>query len=103
MLFCFSRSLYVDGSSLQRFVVLSAAMSSLVSFFYAFGVVFVVLRKGLFTCLSFVDCIIFSMSSSNSFNSSIEGGFLVAACVLIFIIYILQKLLPRQSLLSKVS
>ena len=34
-------------------------------------------RKGLFTCLNFVDCIISSMSSSNPFNSSIGGGFLV--------------------------
>ena len=35
------------------------------------------LRKGLFTCLNFVYCIIFNMSCSNSFNSSIGGGFLV--------------------------
>ena len=35
------------------------------------------LRKGLFTCVNFVDCIILSMSSSNSFDSSIGGGFLV--------------------------
>ena len=34
------------------------------------------LRKGLFTCLNFVYCIIFNMSCSNSFNSSIEGGVL---------------------------
>ena len=35
------------------------------------------LRKGLLTCLNFVDCTIFSMSSCNSFSSSIGGGFLV--------------------------
>ena len=28
-------------------------------------------------CLNLVDCIILSMSFSNSFNSSIGGGFLV--------------------------
>ena len=36
------------------------------------------LRKGLFKiCLNLVDCIILSMSFSNSFNSSTGGGFLV--------------------------
>ena len=35
------------------------------------------LRKGLLTCLNFVDCTIFSISSSKSFSSSIGGGFLV--------------------------
>ena len=35
------------------------------------------LRKGLFTCFNFVDCIIFSISSSNFFSSSIGGGFLI--------------------------
>ena len=31
----------------------------------------------MFTCVNFVDCIIFSMSSSNSFDSSIGGVFSV--------------------------
>ena len=35
------------------------------------------LRKGLLTCMNFVDCTILSMSSSNSFSSSTGGGFLV--------------------------
>ena len=35
------------------------------------------LRERLFTSLNFVDRIIFSMSSSNFFNSWIGGGFLV--------------------------
>ena len=35
------------------------------------------LRKGLLTCLNFVDCTFFSISSLNSFSSSIGGGFLV--------------------------
>ena len=41
------------------------------------------LRKRLFTCFNFVDCIVFSMSSSNSFNSSIGGVLdrLEAVCV----------------------
>ena len=34
-------------------------------------------RKELFTCLNFTDWIIFSMSFSKSFNSSMGGGFLV--------------------------
>ena len=33
-------------------------------------------RKELFTCLNFTDWIIFSMSFSKSFNSSMGGGFL---------------------------
>ena len=44
MIFCSSISLYDDGSSLLRFVVLTAAMSSFVSFF-AFGVVFEFVQK----------------------------------------------------------
>ena len=52
-------------------------MSSLVSFFMRLVSPLSLLRKGLFTCLNFVDCIIFSMSSSNPFDSSIGGGFLV--------------------------
>ena len=44
MIFCSSISLYDDGSSLLRFVVLTAAMSSFVSFF-AFGVVFEFVKK----------------------------------------------------------
>ena len=52
-------------------------MSSLVSFFMRLVSSLGLLRKGLFTCVNFVDCIIFSMSSSNSFDSSIGGGFLV--------------------------
>ena len=35
------------------------------------------LRKGLLMCLNLVDCIILTMSFSNSFNSSTGGGFLV--------------------------
>ena len=35
------------------------------------------MRKGLLTCMNFVDCTILSMSSSNSFSSSTGGGFLV--------------------------
>ena len=69
--------LYVDGSSLQKLVVLSAAISSLGSFLIWSVFSFSLLRKGLFTCLNFTDWIIFSMSSSKSFNSSMEGGFLV--------------------------
>ena len=52
-------------------------MSSLVSFFMRLVSSLSLLRKGLFTCLNFADCTIFSMSSSNSFNSSIGGGFMV--------------------------
>ena len=52
-------------------------MSSLVSFFMRLVSSLSLLRKGLFTCLNFVYCIIFSMSCSNFFNSSIGGGFLV--------------------------
>lgn len=63
MIICSSISLYDDGSSLLRFVVLVSSLS--------------LLRKGLFTCLNFVDYIIFSMSSLNSFDSSIGEGFLV--------------------------
>ena len=52
-------------------------MSSLVSFFMRLVSPLSLLRKGLFNCLNFVDCTIFSMSSSNPFDSSIGGGFLV--------------------------
>ena len=60
-------------------------MSSLVSFFMSLMSSLSFLRKGLFICVNFVDCIIFSMSSSNSFDSSIGGGFLVdlKLCVLV--------------------
>ena len=34
-------------------------------------------RKGLLTCMNFVDCTFLSLSSSNSFSSSTGGGFLV--------------------------
>ena len=44
------------------------------------------LRKGLFTCVNFVDCIILSMSSSNSFDSSIGGGFLVDLKLCVFVV-----------------
>ena len=71
------RSLYVDGSSLKRLVVLPAAISSLGSFLMRLVSSFNLLRKGLFTCLNFTDWIIFSMSSSKSFNSLMGGGFLV--------------------------
>ena len=52
-------------------------MRSLASFLMRSVSSFSLSRKGLFTCLNFVDRIILSMSSSNSFNSSIGGGFLV--------------------------
>ena len=71
------RSLYVDGSSLKRLVVLPAAISSLGSFLMRLVSSFNLLRKGLFTCLNFTDWIIFSMSSWKSFNSLMGGGFLV--------------------------
>ena len=58
-------------------MVLSAAMSSFVSFLIFMASSFSLLRKGLLMCLNLVDCIILSMSFSNSFNSSIGGGFLV--------------------------
>ena len=59
-------------------------MSSLVSSFVRLMSSLSLLRKGLFTCVNFVDCIIFSMSSSNSFDSSIGGGFLVDLAVCVF-------------------
>ena len=52
-------------------------MSSLVSFFMCLVLSLSLLRKGLFTCLNFVDCKIFSMPSENFFNSWSGGGFLV--------------------------
>ena len=52
-------------------------MSSLVSFFICLVLSLSLLRKGLFTCLNFADCKIFSMSSENFFSSSSGGGFLV--------------------------
>ena len=58
-------------------MVLSAAMSSFVSFLIFMASSLSLLRKGLLMCLNLVDCIILSMSFSNSFNSSIGGGFLV--------------------------
>ena len=77
LFFFSSRSLYVDVSSLWKLVVLSAAISSLGSFLMRSVSSFSLLRKGLFTCLNFTDWIIFSMSSSKSFNSSVGVGFLV--------------------------
>ena len=50
-MFCSSRSLYFDGSSLLKFVVLSAAMSSLVSFLMCSVSFLSLLRKGLLTCM----------------------------------------------------
>ena len=76
-MFFSSRSLYVDGSSLSKLVVLSAAISSLGSFLMRSVSSFSLSRKELFTCLNFTDWIIFSMSFSKSFNSSMGGGFLV--------------------------
>ena len=38
---------------------------------------FSLFSKGLFTCLNFKDWIIFSMSSSKSFNSSVGDEFFV--------------------------
>ena len=58
-------------------MVLSAAISSFVSFLIFMASSLSLLRKGLLMCLNLVDCIILSMSFSNSFNSSIGGGFLV--------------------------
>ena len=69
--------MYVDDSSLYKLVVLSAAISSLGSFLIRSVSSFSLFRKGLFTCLNFTDLIIFSMSFSKSFNSSMGGGFLV--------------------------
>ena len=62
---------------MKKLVVLSAAIRSLGSFFIWSVSFFSLLRKGLFTCLNFTDWIIFSMSSSKSFNSSMGDGFLV--------------------------
>ena len=61
-------------------------MSSLVSFFMSLMSSLSFLRKGLFTCVNFVDCIILSMSSSNSFDSSIGGGFLVDLKLCVFVV-----------------
>ena len=52
-------------------------MSSLGSFLMRLVSSLSLLRKGSLTCLNFVDCAILGMSSSNSFSSSIGGGFLV--------------------------
>ena len=58
-------------------MVLSAAISSFVSFLIFMASSLSLLRKGLLMCLNLVDCIILSVSFSNSFNSSTGGGFLV--------------------------
>ena len=58
-------------------MVLSAAMSSFVSFIIFMASSLSFSRKGLLICLILVDCIILSMSFSNSFNSSTGSGFLV--------------------------
>ena len=52
-------------------------MSSLVSSFMRLVSSLSLLRKRLFICLNLVNCIIFDMSYSNSFNSSVGGGFFV--------------------------
>ena len=72
-MFCSRRSLYAGGSSL----VLSAAISSFVSFLIFMASSLNLSRKGLLMCLNLVDYIILSMSFSNSFNSSTGSGFLV--------------------------
>jgi len=54
-----------------------AVISSFVSFLIFMALSLSLLRKGLLTCLNLVDCIIMSMSVSNTFNSSTRGGFLV--------------------------
>ena len=55
------------------------------------------LRKGLLMCLNLGDCIILSISFSNSFNSSTGGGFLVdlkpyVSLVLLIVLGLRKKL-----------
>ena len=69
-------------------MVLSAAISSFVSFLIFMASSLSLLRKGLFMCLNLADCIIIIISS-NSFNSSTGGGFYVHIYIYIYIyIYI---------------
>ena len=75
-MFCSSRSLSADGSTLETFVVLSAAMYSLVFCLMCLVSPLSLLRKRLLTCLNIVNCTIFSILSSNYFQFVDRRGFL---------------------------
>ena len=72
-------------------MVLSAAISSFVSFLIFMASSLSLLRKGLLMCLNLVDCIILSMSFSNSFNSSIGGDLKPYVSLVLLIVPGLRK------------
>ena len=58
-------------------MALSAVIGRFVSFLIFMATSLRLSRKRLLMCLNLIDCIILSMSFSNSFNSSTGSGFLV--------------------------